>query len=303
MSSSGPSRSTSVDFLLESSAPKLKGIASLLKGCVDSAKAFVRGTDSQKQFNLQFGNFCRTAIVGVADIDDGLWRAAEERGVAVGTAVTEASFLSDVCAYVAQLSGGKVSQAYLDGIVKSSKQLTAAENRNTQQRVDVEAAKTNKKRQRQPEKAPAVVSGSGALASGQSPSLNARSPVGALRPTLFALDSSAGGGGGSPAHKPHAKLTHNPAYQPILMPWMSSLPYTHGVVLDRVNVERHHHSQTTAAPLASAPAPAASVANSSSSPSQHSGGGQCPPILHICSCEHPHEMTQLRTTSGKGTTN
>jgi hypothetical protein len=269
MSQAGPGRSKSVEFLLESTAPKLKGIASLLKGCVDSSKAFIRGTDSQKQFNNQFGNFCRTAVVGVSDIEEGLWRAEEERGGAAGESinVTEASFLHDVCAYVAHWSGGKVSQAYLDGIVKSSRLMTAAETRNTQQRVDVEAAKTSKKRQRQAEK-PAVVSG------GHSPSYNALSPVGALRPTPFALDGA--GVGGSPAHKPQSKLTHNPAYQPILMPWTSSLPYTHGVVLDRVGVERHYHGAAGASQVAA-------------SSQQH---GSCPAILHICSCEHPHDMMQ-----------
>lgn len=286
MSSSGQFRSRPVEFLLESTSPKLKGIASLLKGCVDSAKLFVRGTESQKQLNHHFGNFCRTAVVGVPDIEEGLWRAAEEKRHTGGgeyVDVSEASFLSDVCAYVSHHSGGKVSQAYLDGIVKSCKALAAAESRSTQQRVDVEAAKLTKKRQRQPEKAPVVASamqthgnaagnlnGAGGAA-GLSPALNVQSPVGALRPTPFALD----GGGGSPAHKPHAKLTHNTAYQPILMPWTSSLPYTHGVVLDRVGVDRPHHH--------------------GSQPANHAGAtasAVCPTILSICSCDHPQEMMQ-----------
>lgn len=69
-SSSSSSTPLSILVLQHSSSPKLKGISMLLDGVVAKARTVVKGTDSHKRFNLQYGDFCRTALTGVVQLED-----------------------------------------------------------------------------------------------------------------------------------------------------------------------------------------------------------------------------------------
>lgn len=86
---------------------KLSSIHTLLKNVLQESRTVVKGTEGQRRFNVRFADFCRTAVLGMAELEDALFehnnpgrRAADAADEEV-QGITETEFVKALAGYVA----------------------------------------------------------------------------------------------------------------------------------------------------------------------------------------------------------
>lgn len=290
-SSSSGETPFAVHVLLQSTSPKLMGIAQLLRNCSQKALTVVRGTESQRHFNLLYSEFCRSALIGVKDLETEMSR--DDGGAACS--LSEQRLLADVACFISQHSHGKLTALYLEHLGAAVISQNNMQQRALQERVDAAAvSKAAKKRPRpQDAKPTSLVANTGLsrTSGGASPVLHPSKggTDGSSPPLQPSLKGHSGAAAGGTAAGAEGKLTQTPAFVPFLMPWTLPLPYTHGIALDRVTVDRRDATSAVLPREASGP-----VGGAHSGSRGFAGNKQrTPTLLEICCATSTHDMLQM----------
>ncbi|KEG14200.1 hypothetical protein DQ04_00581180 [Trypanosoma grayi] len=221
---------------------KLASINLLLQGVVRSACTVVKGTDSQRRFNAQFSEFCRAALVGIAELEDAVYELEKTEGLTGNDengvqCIGVADFVKEMATFIASQTNALGVQ-YLEHVGMSALSTAAkpqqkpTETKRGAKRGRVEDTKQWASDRRSPQR----------KRTGTSPPLGPNWELDAPPP----LHNSGSCRGGRGAHHGAAKLTSIPTLSTWLQPWTLPLPNAHGIVLDRVTTERPKQSSGTA---------------------------------------------------------
>lgn len=122
---------------------RLLKIHRLLTSIATAARTVVKGTDSQRRFSAEFGQFCRIALVGLADLEDAVFerrnpgRRAVEAADAEVMGIGEMDFMKEVAGFLASQTQALTAQ-YLEHVA------TSAVSKHIKQQQQLEAAATAK---------------------------------------------------------------------------------------------------------------------------------------------------------------
>ncbi|CBH16953.1 hypothetical protein, conserved [Trypanosoma brucei gambiense DAL972] len=116
-----------VRALQGSTDPRLVSINSLLEGVVKSAQSLVKGTDSQKRFNMEFAEFCGVALMGLPDLEDAVDDLRVQENCANAAVndqddfdgISPAIFMREIIGYVVSRNTN-VGAQYLEHIGRSA---------------------------------------------------------------------------------------------------------------------------------------------------------------------------------------
>ncbi|KAH9586540.1 hypothetical protein LSM04_008355 [Trypanosoma melophagium] len=235
-------RSYVIRAIQESKGAKLSSINSLLQTVVQSARAVVKGTDSQRRFNAQFSEFCRAALVGIADLEDAVCELEKAEGVADGEVkgIRVTDFIRELSCFVASQTSALGAQ-YLEHVGMSALTTTRTQQKSVENKWGTKRERTDDARQRTTDRRGTLPKRTGA-----SPLLDPTSELELRTPQKSPRVKA-----GASSQHGSAKLSSIPALTTWLQPWTLPAPSAHGVALDRVTTERPKPQSTVEEPIKS----------------------------------------------------
>ncbi|ORC91801.1 uncharacterized protein TM35_000053970 [Trypanosoma theileri] len=236
-------KSRVIRAIQESKSAKLTSINSLLQTVVQSARAVVKGTDSQRRFNAQFSEFCRAALVGIADLEDALCELEKDEGVANGEVkgIRVADFIRELSGFVASQTTALGAQ-YLEHVGMSAVTTTTrTQQKSAENKWGTKRERTDDGRQRTTDRR-----GTLPKRTGTSPPLDPVSELEGRTPQKTTRVKA-----GANNNHSSTKLTSIPALTTWLQPWTLLAPSAHGVALDRVTTERPKPQNAVEEPIKS----------------------------------------------------